>query len=203
MHIFCDFDGTITNQDTIVYLTEKFGAGPEFRADILRQLHEGSLSITEAIRQELASVKITWDDALAAMDREVAVDPTFTGFVLWCRIQGYTLTVLSSGMEPVVRHFVGDPAIPVIAHRVRVEGDGWHYTPIPEHDKTRVLALVNGDCPVIYIGDGASDVCAIPLVDRLFAKQGRYLERYCREHAVPHTPFRDFDDVRRALSASG
>ena len=30
LHVFCDFDGTITEPDTLRFLTERLGAGPEY-----------------------------------------------------------------------------------------------------------------------------------------------------------------------------
>ncbi len=201
MRIFCDFDGTITNRDTIVYLTERFGGGPELRRDLLRELREGRLSLEEVIRRELQSIRVGWSEALAALDRDVAVDPTFDPFVAWCRSRACPLVILSSGMEPVVRHFLPDPHLTVIAHGVLATPDGWIYQPVPEHDKVRVLESVPATEPIVYIGDGASDVSVIPRVHRLFAKQGRYLERYCRERGLPCTAFRDFEEIRRELAS--
>ncbi len=201
VRIYCDFDGTITSQDTIVYLTERFGGGPEMRHELLGQLRDGHLTLDEVIRRELRSVRVGWPEALAALDRDVKVDPTFGPFVAWCRSNGFPLVILSSGMEPVVRHFLPDPDLPVIAHGVRVEPDGWHYEPVPEHDKVRILETANSPGPLVYIGDGASDVCVIPKVDRLFAKHGRYLERYCRQRGLACIAFRDFEEIRRELAA--
>lgn len=200
MQIFCDFDGTITDHDTIVFLTERFGAGPDFRSSILEQIHTGALSIPDAIRLELESVTVGWGAAMEVLDREISVDATFQDFVEWCSREGHPLVVLSSGMESVVRHFVSDPRIPVVAHRVTVDASGWHYETVPENEKVRVLSQADGEGPLVYIGDGASDVCAIPWVDRLFAKQGRYLERHCRNHRVPFTPFGSFAEIRAHLA---
>ena len=38
LRVFCDFDGTITNLDSIVFLTERFGGGPDFRESILSKI---------------------------------------------------------------------------------------------------------------------------------------------------------------------
>ena len=47
------------------------------------------------------------------------------------------------------------------------------------------------------MGDGASDVEAVPLVDTLFAS--KYLAHYCRENAIPFIPFETFKDVRESM----
>lgn len=56
MQIFCDFDGTITNRDSIVFLTEEFGGGEAFRLEVLDDIKTGRMNIFEAIERELATV---------------------------------------------------------------------------------------------------------------------------------------------------
>jgi len=52
---------------------------------------------------------------------------------------------------------------------------------------------------VIFVGDGASDRCAIGRADVLCAVRGSLLERACRERHTPHVPFDTLDEVLRAL----
>ena len=63
LQIFSDFDGTITNRDSIVFLTETFGAGPNLRNDIFEQIKSGELTVYEAIERELATVTVPWEEA--------------------------------------------------------------------------------------------------------------------------------------------
>lgn len=199
LQIFCDFDGTITSRDSIVFLTEHFGAGPEYRTNILEEIKEGRLSVTEAIEQELATVRVTWEEARSALKNHILVDPSFPDFVEWCRSQGYSLTVLSSGMMPVVDLFIGDLGIPRYAHSVDTSLQGWRYQRDKENDKDVILGAVKKNGLLVYIGDGTSDVSAIPYADILFAKS--YLADYCTRHEIPFFPYKNFDNIRRRLSA--
>ena len=52
---------------------------------------------------------------------------------------------------------------------------------------------------VTFIGDGISDICVLPYVDRIFAK--RYLEKYCRKRGIDFLPYDTFQDVRNRLQA--
>ncbi len=192
--VFCDFDGTITQRDTIVFLTERLGGGTQFREEIFQAITSGRLSVFEAIARELATITASWDAAADLLRREVPVDPTFEPFVSWCRSEGHPVEVVSSGMEPVVRMFVGHLGIPVHAHPVEFHEEGWIYRRDPERDKVAVLQRAPRDATVVFVGDGTSDVPAVPWADRLFAKD--YLADHCRRHSIPFTEFDNFDDVR-------
>ena len=53
LHVFCDFDGTITEPDTLRFLTERLGAGPEHFRETGRLLRDGALSHREAIARDV------------------------------------------------------------------------------------------------------------------------------------------------------
>ena len=105
LRVFCDFDGTITDRDSIVFLTESFGDGPDFREDVLLRIVSGEITVFEAIEHELATVRVQWEEALGVLLAEIRIDPFFESFVEWCRDQGVPLSILSSGMRPVVEAF--------------------------------------------------------------------------------------------------
>ncbi|MFZ0427616.1 MAG: MtnX-like HAD-IB family phosphatase [Acidobacteriota bacterium] len=200
LRVFCDFDGTITDRDSIVFLTESFGGGADFREDVLLRIVSGEITVFEAIEHELATVRVQWEEALGVLLAEIRIDPFFESFVEWCRDQGVPLSILSSGMRPVVEAFVGRFDVPIFAHSVEFGPEGWRYRREAENDKPALLAAVPEGDEVVYIGDGTSDVAAIPLVDHLFAKEGRFLAEHCRANHIAFTPFRDFAEIRAAVA---
>ncbi|KAF9193026.1 hypothetical protein BGZ51_004259 [Haplosporangium sp. Z 767] len=52
---------------------------------------------------------------------------------------------------------------------------------------------------VVFCGDGISDLSAAREADVLFARRGRDLEKYCRTHKIPFTPFDSFDKVTELI----
>ncbi|KAF9111813.1 hypothetical protein BGX27_004391 [Mortierella sp. AM989] len=48
---------------------------------------------------------------------------------------------------------------------------------------------------IVFCGDGISDLSAAREADILFARNGKNLEKYCRIHKIPFTPFDSFDQV--------
>lgn len=199
--IFCDFDGTITSRDSIAFLTEEFGAGPDHRMKALEGIRSGTMTVFEAIGLELETVKATWEEAVAGLEQNISLDPTFPGFVNWCRNQDIPLIVVSSGLSPVVELFIGRFDLPCFAQSVQIRPDGWLYERIPAHDKENILKEAPRQEEIIFLGDGTSDVAAIPYADRLFARRGFYLEEHCRENNVPFVPFSDFVEIRQAIES--
>ncbi len=197
LQIFSDFDGTITSRDSIVFLTEEFGGGPNLRHDILGQIKSRELTVYEAIKRELATVTVSWEEAAQALKKHIHVDPSFPMFVRWCRREGYLLSVLSSGIKPVVSLFIGESGVPFFAHSVEMTATGWHYRRDESAEKKSILQRIKGTAKVVYIGDGTSDVEAIPYVDLLFAKG--YLAEHCQQEGIPHNPFQSFLDVQQRL----
>ena len=198
--VFCDFDGTITSYDSIVFLTERFGGGPGYRSDAFSRIKSGEWSVYEAIEHELASVTISWEEAVRALKANIEVDSFFEDFVAWCRDRSLQIQIVSSGMRPVVELFLGHLGLQIYAHPVTISGRGWHYQPDANVMKVPVLEKARQNTErLIYVGDGTSDVCAIPYVDDLFAK--RYLADYCQSNGVPYIPFDSFEDVQERLGA--
>ncbi|KAI1316761.1 hypothetical protein EDD11_009499 [Mortierella claussenii] len=52
---------------------------------------------------------------------------------------------------------------------------------------------------IVFCGDGISDLSAAREADVLFARKGRNLEKYCRTHKIPFTPFDTFDRVTELI----
>lgn len=197
IRIYCDFDGTITNRDTIVFLTERFGGGESFRQDIFKRIVSGKITVFDAIDAEIATVQISWEEAVAALKNDIQVDPNFPDFVEWTKQHGYYIAVVSSGMRPVIDLFLGNLGIPIFAHQVKVSEEGWQYRFDPPMKKTELLGRLPESDPVVYVGDGTSDVEVVPMVDLLFATS--YLAEYCTRNKIPFVPFDTFADVRKHL----
>ena len=199
MQIYTDFDGTITDRDSIVLLVQEFGGGDRYRRDLLSEFENGTLSAAEVIAEEIASVDASWEEVAACLKQSVRVDPTFPAFVNWCRESSIPLCVVSSGLEQIIAFMIGDLGVPVVAHTARIDGRSWRYHRRPESEKESVVRAASETDGVTFIGDGISDICVLPYVDRVFAK--RYLAKYCRRRGIDFLPYDTFQDVRNRLQA--
>jgi HAD superfamily phosphoserine phosphatase-like hydrolase len=204
--VFVDYDGTITDADTFDVLVRRLvGDGPW--NEIEGRLHRGELSLREALEREAELVRVSLDEAAALLEREVRFDPSFTAFVEACEANGLPVTIVSSGVEPLIRRALereGLERLTVIANGVEARPAGWrlHFRD-PVGNGTDKAALVSAarvrGARTIFIGDGRSDYDAALAADRAFVKREGHLERYLTQRGFPFESFSSFAEITRTL----
>jgi 2,3-diketo-5-methylthio-1-phosphopentane phosphatase len=208
LRIFTDFDGTITERDTLIFLAERLGGGPQMVQAMGRLIREGKLTLREGIAGEMRSIRAPFATAAKLLREGVKIDPGFAPFARWCREQGIPLVVLSAGFKEIVDLFISPeefPGLEIRANSLRPdEQKGWQCvfrdnTPFG-HDKARTLreARQQGHY-VIFIGDGLSDRAPAEVADEVFAKHD--LAEYCRARRLNCHEYRTFAEVLRQLQA--
>lgn len=209
VHIFSDFDGTITEQDTLIFLTTHLGGGRELVEAIGRLLREGKLSLREGIAAEMRSIRAPYAAAEKLLREQVRLDPHFKAFAQWCHAQALPLTVLSAGFQQNIELFLPRdefPHLEILANELQPdETRGWQCLFRDQtdegHDKARALreAHARGQY-TIFIGDGLSDRAAAATADEVFAKPA--LAEYCRERGLRCREFQTFAEVLERLSSN-
>jgi 2-hydroxy-3-keto-5-methylthiopentenyl-1-phosphate phosphatase len=204
--VVVDFDGTVTERDTLDQLCSRHAPGVYRQVE--GDLREGRISLRECIRLEFEPIRGDHEAIVREAVASATVRAGFAGFVRSAEAAGHRVVVVSSGFECVIRPVleregVGD--LELIAHDVRFSPEGTtvefrHGSPCPEcgeECKRSVLAELHPERPVAYVGDGYSDRCASKLAGLRFAREG--LARYLRGHGIDFVPFEDFDVIREAL----
>jgi 2-hydroxy-3-keto-5-methylthiopentenyl-1-phosphate phosphatase len=150
------------------------------------------------IAQEFATVRAPLEEVVAWLLERARVRPGFHELV-----EDYRPVIVSSGfhetIEPILRRERLD--VPLLANRVEATPDGWRVrfrdettcTECGEACKRAVLPAG----PIVYVGDGASDRCAVLAAERVFARDG--LAQYLTERGVEFEAYSDLHDVHRAL----
>ncbi len=197
MRLVLDWDGTVTERDTLHMVIERFGDLEVFR-DLEARI-ERELTLNEVIGTEMATISAPFSDVLAWLVDTVRVRPGFAELVAT-----HAPLIVSAGfcelIEPVLER--EGIAAPVIANHLEPGPEGWraHFL---ERESCEVcgepckrMALAGGG-PFAYVGDGVSDRCVSLAADRLFARDG--LARWLRERDITYEPFDDLHDVRVAL----
>lgn len=206
LHIFSDFDGTITDTDTLVFLATNLGGGPEMVAAIGRLIREGKITLAEGIAAEMRSIRVSYDEAVEVMQEEIELDPGFPAFAKWCAEKQIPLTVLSAGFVQNIELFLPReeyPHIEILANTLRPdEKIGWQceFRDASEygHDKAQALkaARKRGE-HVLFIGDGLSDRSAAEAADEVYAKHS--LAEYCRERGIACREYKTFEQILKEL----
>jgi 2-hydroxy-3-keto-5-methylthiopentenyl-1-phosphate phosphatase len=206
VHIFSDFDGTITNKDTLVFLSTHLGGGPEMVEAIGRLIREGKITLRDGIAAEMRSIRAPFDEAVRLLLEQVEIDPEFPGFAKWCRDRVIPLTILSAGFEEIIDLFIKPadfPGVEIRANRLKAdEKKGWQCEfrdsgPFG-HDKAEVIrsARSRGE-NVIFIGDGLSDRAPAEVADEVFAKHTLF--EHCRSQGIICREYQSFADVLREI----
>ncbi len=206
MLIVVDFDGTITERDTLVDIVQE--QAPEVFDQVEEDLQAGRITLRECIAREFEAVRGQHDEVVERAVGRVRVRPGFPELVTAARAAGHRVVVVSSGFESIIRPVLareGVPEVDVVAHEVRFEPHGstveFRHGEIcavcDEECKRSVVDELRDGGPVVYVGDGYSDRCAALAADRVFAR--RELAEYLDADGVAYEPFEDFTGIRAAL----
>lgn len=207
MHVFCDFDGTISVEDATDYILSRF-AEPAWER-IEEEWKRGLIGSAECMQRQIALIHATRQELDGALDG-VAIDPGFAAFHDFCWKRGIPLTVISDGVDYFIGHILSRHRldhVPVIANRLAISGINGHTSySLTSPYSDAACASASGVCKCravqsldtrIYIGDGRSDFCVSDKPDVVFAK-GKLAE-YCTDQGIDFIPYQQFADVTRAL----
>ena len=195
-----DWDGTVVEEDILILVLERFGDQDVFdRVDPL--FERGAASWVEAMELEVATLRVSLEEANAWVAEHVRIRPGFHELV-----GRYETTILSGNFEELIRPVLAAEGLDleIRANGVEPHPDGWRVRwneglPCdacrPRGDACKRNSLP--EAPVVYVGDSTSDHCAALVADRVFARDG--LARYLQREDVPFEPFEDFRDVLAAL----
>jgi 2-hydroxy-3-keto-5-methylthiopentenyl-1-phosphate phosphatase len=197
MRLVLDWDGTVTETDSLRMVLEAFG-DPDVYAEVERRLERGTISYRELMEVEFGGVSAPVAEVVSFLLREVRIR---SGFVELAR--AHEPLVLSSGFHELIEPLLAREgvALELRANRLEPRPDGWLVRwrdPVPCPvcgDLCKRRTLPEG--PVVYVGDGYSDRCAALVATRIFARDG--LAEWLRGEGVPFEPFDDFLDVAAAL----
>jgi HAD superfamily phosphoserine phosphatase-like hydrolase len=196
MQLVLDWDGTVTETDSLWMVLEEFGDREVF-ARVEGSLVEGRLSFQDVMELEFATVTAPVAEVAGFLCREVRIRPGFAELAA-----AEQPLVLSSGFHELIEPVLAREGVELElrANRIDARPDGWR---VLWRDPER--CPVCGDlckrrslppAPFAYVGDGYSDRCAAAVADRVFARDG--LAEWLGSEGIP---FERFDDLRDVLEA--
>jgi 2-hydroxy-3-keto-5-methylthiopentenyl-1-phosphate phosphatase len=192
-----DWDGTVTERDTLVMVLEEFGDPVVFeRASAA--LERGEITLNEEIRQQFAAVTEPIESAVAWLLERVRLRRGFHELAAAERP-----LVVTVGFRELIEPILVREGIELELRSNSVEWTpkGWR----PQFRSEESCSVCGEPCkrsalpagPVVYVGDGFSDRCVALAADRVFARDG--LAAYLDSVGAPYERFADFHDVAAAL----
>jgi 2-hydroxy-3-keto-5-methylthiopentenyl-1-phosphate phosphatase len=208
--VFLDFDGTITEADTGVYLLER--AAPALWREIEALYKEGVIGSRDCLTRQWAMVEAD-RQGVEAIVGEVPIEEAFVPLVEFLRRSGAEVTIVSDGFGLRVGEVGRSMGIDVVSNRI-CWADRKVLFP---HENESCECGRCGTCKVfpilaaktrgrftVMVGDGTSDTYAANAADLVFAKEE--LAAWCSERRIPFRPFQTLSDVEtefRELAAAG
>jgi len=211
--IFCDFDGTFTEKDIGHNFYRHFSndkIGP-----IVHDWKKGLISSRECLRREAALVHADESRVTAFLARydlrAGAVD-----FYRALKKNDLDFYIVSDGLNLYIEYFLARHKLEEIRFfsNIGTLRNGGLTIEFP-HDNhgcrrcgcckgARIAEITEKNrsaVTVVFIGDGLSDLCALPHADMIFARGD--LLRYCREQNVMAIEYESFYDILKKLNDAG
>ncbi|MEA2690065.1 MAG: 2-hydroxy-3-keto-5-methylthiopentenyl-phosphate phosphatase, partial [Candidatus Eremiobacteraeota bacterium] len=176
MQIIVDWDGTVTEKDTLLLLLRHFLDPSVFEwleKDLDAQLHAGTMTLRQVMRREFAMLTAPLDDAVTFVLEHARVRPGFAEFA-----ERFDPLILSSSFHETIEPVLARDGVTarVRANRVDARADGWRISWMSDADcdacgeACKRASLPSGG--FVYVGDGYSDRCAALAAERVFARDG-------------------------------
>jgi len=202
----CDFDGTITEEDTSFFLLDAFAQGDWRR--LLQRYKEHKISVGEFNTRAFAMVKADKLTLLETIKSKVKVRAGFHELVNCCLGKGFKLVIVSNGLGFYIEATLKDLGlenIEVHAAQARFYPEGMEVQYIgPNGNRLEdgfkeafIESFLKLGYRVIYVGNGDSDIAPAKYAHHVFAT-GELLA-YCRENNLKCKSFKNFIDVVREL----
>ena len=197
-----DFDRTITLNDSTDELIKQFN--PRLVDEYQKRFRKGELRVREYIKGLLESLKISKEEYADAVSKNLRIDPSFKEFIKL----GFEMRIVSAGTyENILPNFqkegIDIPIEHIYSNKLTFNEEGINISfPYDNQDsdegickKSILLKYKQRYKRVFFIGDGYSDIGAASEADFVFAKKGRYLEKFCMEKEINSFVYEDFSDI--------
>lgn len=207
--ILCDFDGTITVQDTAEWILEKHATG-DWR-DLDDRYVRGEIELLECMQQQFALVTAEKSVILEELDRSIVIRDGIKELVDVGLVYGARTIIVSAGIDFVIEHFIRrlglEKKVSIYSARTNeVSGRlSFQFPPLVIHESTTfkddlVRQMRRDGFDVAYFGDGMPDTEACAISDHRFAVKGRRLEMELGKRGLAFSSFTDFNQVLPYLS---
>lgn len=198
----CDFDGTVTNTESLGFLFSEYA---ESRFEYARQYAEGEIDMRDEIRLTFDTVKATKEEMEQGLNK-IEITPGFHEFLEFGRERGYTFAIISDGLEWYIKYLLDRYElhdIPVYANRIIFEPDGFRFE-FPWFDeetsrrgvcKPKIARVYRKySRTLVFAGDGRSDIDVIHEADIVFSRG--WLAGYCFGKGLANEEFYDWYDLK-------
>jgi 2-hydroxy-3-keto-5-methylthiopentenyl-1-phosphate phosphatase len=203
--VFCDFNGTISQEETFVGMC--YALVPDLAAQVLPEVMARRITVRQGLRQLIQALPLDAPEAARAFVREKPARAGLPELLNFLDSQGVPFFVVSGGLRIMVEEMLG-PLVSrcrdVFALDLGLSPDGQTLVPVSPCEsasdlvaKEEVLLQVAPEEAVV-IGDGITDLAIARRADLVFARDS--LCGLLDECGKEYTRWEDFHSVRKHLA---
>ncbi len=203
--IFTDFDGTFSEKDIGHKLYTHFSNGANL--PFVEKWTNGIISTRDCMLGEASLLKITKEELYRFLD-QFKLRAGAAELYRYAKLSGIPFYIVSDGSDIYIEYILKKynlEEIRYFANRAKIADNRYILDfPYDNGDCTRCgcckgvrIREIVGDKKniwrIIFIGDGLSDICALPHADIIFARGD--LLKYCLSNNIKACEYGDFFDI--------
>ncbi|MGK7890555.1 MAG: HAD-IB family phosphatase [Leptolyngbyaceae cyanobacterium] len=205
--VFCDFDGTITAEETFVAMLQQFT--PERASVILPQIYHQEMTLKQGVRALLEGLPVSIYREIVDYTRSKAIRPGFADFLNFLNEHRVPFVVVSGGLQGMVEAVL-EPFLGQVRgiHAIAVDTSGPHLRlRSPYEGETEMVAKADilahyqqtyGVEETIAIGDGITDWNMALAASLVFARPP--LTEFMEKRGKPYIAWDTFTDIEQYLA---
>ena len=202
--VFCDFDGTITREETLVGMFNTLV--PELYAQRSQQMYAGRITLKEAVRSLIESIPSQRYPEVVEYFKRQPLRSGFESFLAFLDAASIPLVIVSGGIREMIVSRLGalvEKVAAIYAPEVSIGADFLRVSSAFE-GRSELLSKVDVMRQYRYeravaVGNGITDAAMARHASVVFARD--FLARWLQERGVSFHPWDDFNDVQKTLSA--
>lgn len=201
IHILCDFDGTISLNDTTDLLLNHYAK--EGWEEIENQWENGLIGSQHCMQNQIELLDMSKSEFYNCLD-QMELDLSFIELLSFCSDFSIPITIVSDGLDLAIHYLLNKYNIynvTIVANKLIQRSEKTWSLEFP--NASPFCIKENGTCKckiadqsnkptIILIGDGRSDFCLAHQAQFIFAKSS--LINYCEEQNLPFKPIHQISD---------
>jgi 2-hydroxy-3-keto-5-methylthiopentenyl-1-phosphate phosphatase len=201
--VFCDFDGTITVEETFVAMLKRFA--PEAAAQVLPEIYSKRVTLRQGVRQMVEAIPSSSYLDIIEFTRSKAIRPGFVELLDFLEQEAIPFIVISGGFRGMVeavlkpyRDRIGAiHAMDIDTTDAFLQLNSAYESGTEIVAKAEIMATYGAD-ETIAIGDSVTDWNLAMAASLVFARPP--LTQYLEEQKKPYLAWEDFFDVQAQLA---
>lgn len=202
--VFCDFDGTITEEETFVAVLREFA--PEKAEVLIPRMYAMEISLRDGVRQILQGIPSERMGAVLDFVQGRKIRKGFEEFADFLKGRGIPLVVVSGGLRCIIEAIMGEALLKKVhkVYAVDLDLSGQFIEPISGYEddlelvsKVRVMREFTTK-ETIAIGDSVTDLNMALHAELVFARDR--LAKYLDERGKRYVEWKNFIDIRNFLA---